>query len=193
MFKLGKIKEKEKKSWDKRKAEMKFEIATHGEIAKTLQNPINHIARLIDKGHPCMMCGKPIKKDFGCHYHSVGSNSTLRFNLLNVWSGCYSCNGMKGGNIPGYDIQIVGMYGKKKWEYIKFDLVRETDPLHLSKEEMKELAAKARTIVKELQKLNMIYPVQMRWKMREKLNERLGIYTKTEQPKEESDQKTLFE
>jgi len=165
MFKLGKIKEKQKKdrdnAWKKEKAEIKFEIATPGDIAKTLQAPLNLIARLIDKDHPCGMCGRPIKKTFGCHYHSVGSSPTIRFNLLNIWAGCYSCNGNKGGNIPGYDVQLVKMYGKKKWEFIKFDLVRETKPLNLSKEEMRELAVEARRIVRELEKGNLIYPVKM--------------------------------
>lgn len=156
---------------------MREAIKTPQQYKKDLQTEINKIARLIDKDHPCMMCASfPMKRINGCHYHSVGSNDTLRFNLLNVWHGCHSCNGERGGNIPGYDIQLMGIYGRKKWEYIKFEMVQ-TKPIHLNKEEIKVYIKKARLIVKELTALDLKYSTENRWKLREKYNKRLGIYS----------------
>jgi hypothetical protein len=123
-----------------------------------------------------MMCDSVMKRTNGCHYHSRGSSPTLRFNLLNIWIGCHSCNGEKGGNIIGYDNRLIDVYGRDKWEHIKFDMVRETPPLHLTIDDLKKAKIEANKIVRELEKLDMVYPEKVRWTMRIKYNERIGIY-----------------
>ena len=164
------------KKWKEIKKEKKESLKTLSNWKEDLQRLINEIVRLIDKDQNCMMCGKPIKKLFACHYHSVGGNDMLRFNLLNIWGGCFSCNGMKGGNIHGYDLQLIDKYGRMQWEVIKFDLTRKYHYIGLSIPEIKEIIPIAGQIRNELKKTDMKYSDQMRWKLREKYNQRLGIY-----------------
>lgn len=168
---------KKKKDWNKEKKVIKESLKSLSDWKADLQALINKIARLIDNSTPCMMCANPnMKRINGCHYHSVGANGTLRFNLFNIWHGCHSCNSERGGNIPGYDIQLIELYGRKKWEYIKFDLVRENKELHLNIDDIKELIPIARQIIKELEKMETSFPKSLRWNLRKKYNQRLKIY-----------------
>jgi len=160
---------------DKKKAS-KEKLKTKSDYEKELQTPINKIARLIDKGSTCMMCKCNMKRTNGCHHHSVGSNPTLRFNLFNIWIGCHSCNSEKGGNINGYDSVLIELYGREKWEYIKFDIIRETQPLHLAIEDLKQAKIIANRIVRELTKINKEYTPIERWELRQKYNLQIGIY-----------------
>ena len=149
---------------------------TLSDYKKKLQPLINKIARLIDKGHNCMMCGRQMKRINGCHYHSVGSNDTLRFNLFNIWAGCHSCNSEKGGNINGYDFQLVEIYGKEFWESIKFDMVRENPLIKLSKEDIEIIIKKCRLIINALELENIKFTNEQRISLRKKFNKELGIY-----------------
>jgi hypothetical protein len=158
------------------KQERKDSIKTKSDYEAELQVPINKIARLIDKGSSCMMCNNVMKRTNGCHYHSRGANTTLRFHLYNIWIGCHSCNSEKGGNIIGYDNRLIEVYDREKWEYIKFDIVRTIQPLHLTIDELKQAKIEANKIVRELEKLDMVYPPIVRWTMRHKYNLRIGIY-----------------
>lgn len=170
-------KAKDAKEWRIEKKERKEKLKSINDYCKELEHEINLIVRLIDKGQPCMMCSvHPMKKVNACHYHSVGSNASLRFNLFNEWAGCESCNNFKGGNIIGYDVLLIEKYGREKWEYIKFDLVRLYPYIGLSIPELKEKTVEARKIAKELKLIDMTYPYSMRWKLREKYNKRLNIY-----------------
>lgn len=165
------------KNWAKKKAKMKENIKSHSDYQNDLQKIINRIARLIDFGNPCMMCGNArMKRVNGCHYHSVGSNNSLRFNLFNIWAGCHSCNSEKGGNILGYDDQLIGWYGRNRWEFIKFG-IREKYPLiKLSAEELKDKIKLAKAIEKQLKADLKVRQSIDRWELREDINKQLGIY-----------------
>jgi len=165
----------EKKKWTKQKKVLKEKLKTKSDYQKELQPIFNQIAREIDKSSLCLMCGKKPKKENGCHYHSVGSNPTLRWNLFNIWLGCEKCNSWLGGNINGYDNEIIKYYGRDKWEYIKFDLVRIYKSLHLSIPELKELKVLSKKILKEVKDLPVLTHNE-RWELRKKLNIRLNIY-----------------
>lgn len=168
----------QKKEWSKRKRETKERLKTKGEWKNDLQKEINSIIRLIDKGQSCMMCDTDNPKGFSaCHYHSVGSNDTLRFHLLNIWGGGFHCNSAKGGNIIGYDEQLLEKYGHERWELIKFGIKRDTKELHLSIDEIKGFIKVTRSVVKELKKADLIYSLENRWLIRERLNEQIGIYS----------------
>lgn len=169
-------KQEQERKWQKRKKEMISTIETKSQLENKLQPRINEIARLIDNSYNCMMCGKPMKRINGCHYHSIGSNSSLRFNLLNIFAGCHSCNGEKGGNINGYDIQLIDTFGKPFWEWLKFDLVRENPILKLSKPELEEIYSKALEIIKFLKRKDAVYTNEERIALRKDLNKVLGIY-----------------
>jgi hypothetical protein len=168
--------EKEEKNWKKEKAKLKEGLKKHSDYEKELQVEINHIVRLIDKGHKCMMCGNEMKKINACHYHSVGSNNSLRFHLHNNWSGCESCNSYKGGNINGYDVQLLKHFTETQWKFIKFEIVREFQYLKLSKEELIEKRKIAQIIVKSLEKIDLRYNTEERWQLRTHYNLILGIY-----------------
>jgi hypothetical protein len=168
---------KEKKAWSKRREKMKENIRTLSDWSALLQDEINLIARLIDKDKPCLMCATyPMKRINGCHYHSVGSNSTIRFNLLNVWAGCHSCNSEKGGNINGYDTELIKEYGKEFWESIKFGLPLKYTYIGLMIHDIKFVLPEARKIARELKKVDLTYTSKQRIVLRNKYNERLGIY-----------------
>lgn len=141
------------------------------------QDEVNLIARLLDWGNPCMMCGNPrMKRINGCHYHSRGANPSLRYNLLNIFHGCHSCNSEKGGNIIGYDTCLIATFGEELWNEVKFDLVREYPRIDLRENDFKEKIPIAREIVRELKKANRIYTSEERVELRDKYNKRLGIY-----------------
>jgi len=178
---VRKTREKQKrdkaKAWKKEKAEIKKDIETLPEAKNKLQKVVNKIARLIDKDVPCMMCGTPsYSRKNGCHYHSVGSNGAIRFNLHNIAIGCHSCNEERGGNIHGYDERLIEVFGREHWEYVKFDLVKLYPYLGISKQEVHETRLEALKIVKELEKANLTYPPKMRLKLRTEINKRLNIY-----------------
>lgn len=169
------------KEWKVEKAELIEKNTTLPQYLKRLQDYINHIARLIDKEQDCLMCGcemkdKRIKKEFGCHYHAVGGNVTIRFHLLNIWKGCYSCNDRKGGNIPGYEQEILKHFGFNKLDTIKSTIVRENTYLGLTREDVKALIPIASKIVRDLEKIDLVYSHKMRWRMRLEFNKKLGIY-----------------
>ena len=171
----------ESKAWNKEKRQRIDKLKTLTDWKKDLEKLINAIVRLIDKGNPCMMCsGHPMKRINACHYHAVGGNDTIRFNLFNIWAGCHSCNSEKGGNIHGYDVLLIEKQGRERWEYVKFDLLRIYKYIGLSIPEIKEAIVIARKIKRELEKIDKVYSYEMRWKLRTKYNERLNIYKQNE-------------
>ena len=177
LYKLDKHKKQRDKEWKIEKMVLEEKLKTKSDYEKDLQVPINKIARLIDKGSNCMMCNHVMKRTNGCHYHSRGANATIKFHLHNIWIGCHKCNGVLGGNIIGYDNRLIDVYGREKWEYVKFSLCQ-IQPIHLDKDELKELTSQANKIVKQLVKLDLTYSIDNRWKLREKINKQLGIYIK---------------
>lgn len=160
----------------KEKKKAKEQLMTYSDWLNKLQPVINKLARTIDKDHNCMMCNKPMKKVDGCHYHSVGSKPALRFNLLNIWAGCHSCNTMKGGNLHGYDEQLIRIYGRMTWEYLKFGLPKEYSILKPGKEQIKQAIKKAREITREIEKIDKKYDNEKRLELRKKYNKILGFY-----------------
>lgn len=167
-----KVKEKE---WKAEKKILKDNLKTNADHVRELQPIFNQIAREIDKDSLCLMCGTTPKKKNGCHYHSVGANPSLRFNLFNIWLGCEKCNSWLGGNINGYDLELIKYYNRDKWEYIKFDIVRLYPSLHLSIPRLVELKVIAKDILKEVKKMPVLTHEE-RWNIRKELNKRIGIY-----------------
>lgn len=141
-----------------------------------LQDKVNEIARLIDYGNVCISCQNVCKRENGCHFHSVGSNEKLRYNLLNIWLGCYSCNGEKGGNIQGYDLGLVDLVGKDYWDYLKFQFVLDNKGIEIKAIDFKGKISIANQIIKELKSDLFKRGGRERVEMRKILNERIGIY-----------------
>jgi len=166
---------KEKKVINKERKAEKDKLKTLQEYKKDLENIVNEIVRTIDHGQTCISCGN-IKKAFAGHYHSVGANGTLRFNLDNIHIQCFSCNGKKGGNIIKYSHGLQITYGKKYREYVEYELVNKYPVLKLSIEDIKEAIPKARLFLKDLKAYEEIHTPEERNTLRVRGNQRIGIY-----------------
>lgn len=170
-------KQKEEIKHEKREtAKKKREIEPKSYFEKKLQDEVNKIARLIDYGQVCISCQKMPQKAFGCHYKSVGSSPSIRFNLFNIFSGCYGCNNCKGGNVHGYNEGLIQTFGQDFYEYAN-SLYQATPILQLSKHEIEHKTKIAREIVRELEKDLRVRSAEERLECRKIINERLGIYT----------------
>lgn len=144
---------------------------------KTLQDLINKIVRLIDRGHECISSGTAYGKyqvDAG-HYFSVGSNASLRYNLLNIFAQSRSDNDRKGGKGSNYGLRLKEVFGSDVRDEIE-GLVSKYPLLKLTKEEAYEACKKARIIIKGLESVDNKFSTEMRISLRKRLNLELGIY-----------------
>ena len=172
---LNPIKEKEKKV-KAEKTKMKENLKTLSDYHKELEKEINTIVRLIDKEHNCISCGKKPKILFAGHYHSVGSKRPIRFNLLNIYGQCYSCNGEKGGLLLEYGKGLIDNFGLAHKEFCEYDLVRNYQILKLGKDEIEKAKHIAKQIIKVLTLENKTYSPKERIELRNKFNKMIGIY-----------------
>lgn len=88
--------------------EKKKKLRTRGWYEKGAQDAVNKCKRLLDRGKPCISCGRSdgeVENSDGWktggawdagHYLSVGSHPELRYCLLNIYRQCKSCNGGSG-------------------------------------------------------------------------------------------------
>lgn len=160
------------KKWKKRKVKLAKNLKTLSEYKKELQKEINKLVRVIDGDMYCICCGSPIS-DAG-HYHSVGSNDSLRFNLDNIHGCCRACNGYKGGNIQAYDLGLIDMYGRDYWEYVKFELVKQYKLIKLDKEQIETCKKIVRALIKNHP--DKLYNESERLELRQYYNDLIGIY-----------------
>ena len=174
------IVEKERKKKDKSEIDALKEKHKDGPYYKAkLQDEVNFIARLIDKGTNCRSCNAPITQinpAHGGHFWSRGGYPNLRFLLMNIHQQAPCCNKHKGGNMGEYYDGLKEMYGSEVANHIRDELRALYPVIRLSLPELKEKLEIATQIRKELQKLNLEYPPAMRIALRKKYDERLGIY-----------------
>lgn len=91
-------------------ASRKAAVVTYGDLQKKAQIAINRARRLeeLKKGSGCISCGRSQEEvqaadgwkpggawDAG-HYLSVGAHANLRFEPMNIWLQCKSCNAGSG-------------------------------------------------------------------------------------------------
>ena len=91
-------------------------------LAKEAEHWINRIARIRDKDMPCISCDRPHSWNgqwHASHYKSVGSNSALRFNLLNIHKACSICNNHLSGNIAEYARRLPDRIGIERFGLIE--------------------------------------------------------------------------
>lgn len=170
------VQKKRAKIWKEEKSVLKSKLTTRSDYEKQLEKIVNETIREIDKGCGCISCGTLKAKFSAGHYHSVGSNRALRFNFLNVWNQCYQCNGQLGGNLHQYDINLIELYGREKWEYLKFDLVRLYPIRKTPMSDYPELITQARNLLSQSKKLKANQSPVDRWRIRCNYNLILGIY-----------------
>jgi hypothetical protein len=172
-----KSEEKEKKDWIKRKKEVKESLKTKSEYEKDLEKEINHIVRLIDRGHPCISSGRTKYVVNAGHMYSVGSTPSLRYNLLNIFAQSVGDNMYKGGAPREYSEGLRRTFGDEVAEEVEGLKLRHKE-LHLSIPELKEIIKVARECVRDLKKVESIkpYTTQERIELRRFYNTVLGIY-----------------
>jgi hypothetical protein len=88
-----------------------------------VQDLANKYAVLRDYLDGCISCDKGPHWTggawHGSHFKSVGSNSALRFNLLNIHKACSECNWHKGGNIINYEPRLKIKIGADRVEWLR--------------------------------------------------------------------------
>lgn len=112
-------KEKSERAEAKRRKEQGMSIR---ERLAALQVLVNRYVVLRDKDENCISCPMPAHYDgawHASHFKSVGSNSNLRFNLLNIHKGCAQCNLFKSGNIAEYEKRLRLKIGDDRVEWLK--------------------------------------------------------------------------
>lgn len=146
-------------------------------IFKSLQDTINAIVRRIDMGHPCISSGTPFGryKVAAGHYFSVGSNPTLRYNLLNIYNQSWSDNGYKGGKGSSYSLRLKEVFGEEVRDEIE-GLVAKYKRIDLTPKEAKDAKREANLILKEINQNPKIFTVKERIELRREFNKRIGIY-----------------
>jgi len=157
---------------------MKENIQKKSDFEKVLETAINALVKKIDYGHQCISCDHKrhsLALPHAGHYHSVGAQKYLRYHLVNIWLQCKKCNVDSSGNPIPYLRNIEAIYGKQVKEYMEYDLIRASQPLKLSNQEYKELAAKVRMINKRLPE-EVVYTNEQRLSLRRAINQEIGIY-----------------
>jgi hypothetical protein len=173
-----KAKKKEGKDWKERKIEGLEKLKTKSDFEKDLEREVNHIVRLIDKGHECISTGRSKYIVNAGHYFSVGSNPSIRYNLLNIFSQSVDDNMYRGGNPRQYKIGLEETFGFEVAEEIE-GLKLKYKELHLSIPELKETIKVARKCVRDLKKAesDKPYTTEERIELRRFYNSVLNIYS----------------
>lgn len=168
--------EKAKKEWRKEKKILKTKLETKPELEKKFQVQINNIVRELDKGHNCISdYDKPLQGKFDAgHFFSVGSNPTIRFNLFNIFGQSVHHNQHKGGMPLEYMEGLEKTFGTQVKDFCLS--LKQTESIHLSKEELREKTTIARRLVKWLKLQDKVFNTYERLELRNKLQKELGIY-----------------
>ena len=157
-----------------RKEQLKEELKTISDYKKILQTEINKLVRIIDYGCKCIATGLNGKMSAG-HFHSVGSNETLRYNLHNIHRQSFHSNSARAGDHVRYSNGLINEYGKDYYNYVMFDL-QTIDIIKLKIYEIKEATKIVRKIIKEMPE-SAVYTKAERIELRTKYNLEIGIYS----------------
>jgi hypothetical protein len=107
---------------ESRRKKVEYYERDAGKQRELTQKACNKLVATLDRDLPCISCGRPRaigKRRNASHLKSVGSNSFLRYSLLNIHDACMPCNQYKSGNIEGYKKGLVERYGPAMLEYLE--------------------------------------------------------------------------
>jgi Bacteriophage Lambda NinG protein len=174
------VKSEKQKQYDKKakveKKQLKEKLKTKSDYEKELQKEINTIVRLVDKGSVCHSTLNPLNDKFDAgHFFSCGSNPSIRFNLMNIYSQSVYANQYLSGDQINFMNGLEEIYGTEHKDLV-MSLKSKYPILKLAIQELKEKIAIAREIVRELKAINLTYSPKVRLELRRKYNEILGIY-----------------
>lgn len=174
----AKLKEEKKQAERKKLTEkMKWALETPNSYRKNkLQPVVNECIRIIDNGQQCICRPNELGQDAG-HFISTGSNVTLSLNFHNIHLQSKNSNGYRGGESLKFYKGLKRIYGNNYAEFC--DQLQQCEPLHLTKEEMKEARERLmkfrlyirKTIIKPLKPSERLY-------YRNEANKVLDIYQK---------------
>ena len=148
-------------------------------VKPKIQKEIQAIARTIDSELPCLATGN-FGQIHGGHVFSKGSHPQMRYNLHNIHRQNAQSN--YSHNDDGLlREKLAEEYGE---EYLdKLKELRKLPPLKISMPDLYEVYRKARKLHRELKKtlkpLDKPLPKAMRIRLREEINNKLGIYEGT--------------
>ena len=173
------ISESKKKAKVKSKRKKYPHIYT-SELKQDLQKAINEIVRLIDKGAGCIDCDRKESKPYwnAGHFNSVGSNETLRYHLHNIHNQTLFCNLYGQVSKERYLEGVEKKYGKPYSVFLA-SLSAAIPLANIDTQMMPRYVKKARKAVRELKKLGLKYTSEERIKLRDKINNEIGIYKQT--------------
>jgi hypothetical protein len=167
------------KAWKKRKKEGLEKLKTLSDFKSDLEEEINHIVRLIDKGHECISSGAKNYQVNAGHLYSVGAFPELRFNLLNIYNQSVHDNMHRAGNGVIYKERIKEVFGHEVSDEIE-ELKAKYPRLGITISEIKEAIKRAREAVRYLKKhtqdLEKPYSTEDRILLRRLYNGLIGIY-----------------
>ena len=160
-----------------KKEDKKLKIVVYEkENKKYLQNEVNKLARMIDTKFnfvTCIDCNKPFGKQIdAAHYHSIGSNSSLRFNLDNLHSAKSDCNKYSNQHISGYKLGLMERYGKQYAEYVISELPLKYPLIKLNSSEVYEKLSLVRKLIRDFNTFDFTDSLQAR----RQLNNIIDIY-----------------
>jgi len=106
--------------------------------------------RLRDAGQPCISCGGELGESYDAgHYFSSGGHKSVTFDPDNCFAQCKRCNRWLHGNLLNYQIGIEKRIGSGRL----FDVtVKAHETRKYSREELRELIAFYKDLIKKLQK-----------------------------------------
>lgn len=137
-----------------------------------LQTEVQKIARLIDKSLPCLARGN-FGKMAGGHVFSKGGHAQMRFNLHNIHRQCFESNSKQ--NDDGLMREKLELeYGAEYLNFVKS--LRLGDVPKFSNAEYQSIYLKARKVSKWLENENRLYGMIERVKLRNEINQELGVY-----------------
>ena len=168
---------KEAKEWRDKKAVMKEKLMNLSNWKKLLEKQVNTICRLIDKDCKCISCNG--KGNQAGHFHSVQSNESIRFNLHNLHVQEFNCNVERGGNVLAYSSGLINTFGNNYQEYCMFTIVKDYPLIKLDKNDIISAIELAKQSIKELKEANKTYSPELRVKLRDYYNHKIGIYNKS--------------
>lgn len=178
----AKINLKKEKVTEKKELQQKFGIKYNKSNRLVLQDSINKIVRLIDKGHDCISEGTPLVDKFDAgHLFPVSGNVTLRYNLFNIHAQSVYGNKERMGNQAGYIIHLEKVFGAEYRDYV-LSLPQLYPSIKISSKEVDEKIEICQWIVSVLiaetlrRRTDKPFSTQERLELREKYQKQIGFY-----------------
>ncbi|CAB4127044.1 Bacteriophage lambda NinG [uncultured Caudovirales phage] len=154
-----------------------MKIDTHSkEYRKELQDEVNKLSRKIDEIHGYILCIDDCGKGYGkqtdaAHFHSRGSNSSLRYNLHNLHSANSQCNQFSDKHHEGYKIGLEKRYGIDYLNKV-LNLPNIYKEIKLSNKEVYEKLKVVRLLIRTVHTFQFESSIEAR----EYFNKIIGIY-----------------